>query len=150
MQDFLSLAAFLLAWQPREPQQMPLEGAQPSLRAPAGSKSIFVQTYVHTHTQIIYTYICILKSKQNHTPCPHLHCCKTLLSSPHRGTPRIEHGHPVTVTHSSTRSSWGPPEPYGLATDTPTVTETCSPSPALPARWAALKTGSGLEASQRG
>lgn len=59
MQDFLSLAAFLLAWQPREPQQMPLEGAQPSLRAPAGSKSGFVQTYVHTHTHkwYVHTYV---------------------------------------------------------------------------------------------
>lgn len=57
MQDFLSLAAFLLAWQPREPQQMPLEGAQPSLRAPAGPKSVFVQTYVHTHTHTNGMYI---------------------------------------------------------------------------------------------
>lgn len=132
MQDFLSLAAFLLAWQPREPQQMPLEGAQPPLRAPAGPKSVFVQTYVHTHTQMVCTCIRVLKSKQNHAPCPRLHCCKTLLSSPRRGTPRTQHGRPVSSTHSSTRSSWGPPRPYGLATSTPIVTETCSPSPALP------------------
>lgn len=52
MQDFLSLAAFLLAQQPLEPQRMPLEGARPSLRSPAASTCIFIYKYKYAHMQI--------------------------------------------------------------------------------------------------
>lgn len=52
MQDFLSLAAFLLARQPPKPWQMPLEGARPSPRSPAASTCIFIYKYKYAHMQI--------------------------------------------------------------------------------------------------
>lgn len=48
LQDFLSLAAFLLARQPPEPWCLPLDGAEPSLRSPA-DQNAFSDVNIYTH-----------------------------------------------------------------------------------------------------
>lgn len=55
LQDFLSLAAFLL---PLEPWCLPLDGAQPSPRSPA-DQNAFLDVNIHTHTKKILIYLCV-------------------------------------------------------------------------------------------
>lgn len=56
LQDFLSLAAFLLARQPLEPWCLPLDGAQPPPRSPADQNAF---SDVNIYTKKIKIYICV-------------------------------------------------------------------------------------------
>lgn len=55
LQDFLSLAAFLL---PLEPWCLPLDGAQPSPRSPA-DQNAFLDVNIHTHKKNTNISMCV-------------------------------------------------------------------------------------------